>query len=832
MADFISQPNQESRDTQAFKKFYRRIKTNKYWILFSLIFFIFLAWLFLRYSIPVFQAKTTLLIKDSGGFQDPSEILFGEITFQTKEKVFNESTIITSQPLIFLSLRQLGFWVSFYSKGLFNNIELYEDNPFAIVVDTAKVFACDSSLPYGVDFKVTLIDSKTYQLTAESEGTIFYGPFSINQKVQFNQIVKVGNFEFALRLVKPEKIVKDIVITNYSFRIHNLKRLAADYKRRLVVNPEPVGSTIIDVSIQQNVPRKAVYFLQTLVRNYASQNLDLKNEVSIKTIEFIDKELKQTSDTLGSVEAQLEQFKSSYQIADLSIEAKMLLEELSKLEEERAKYIIAQKYYEYLKNNINNEDFNNGIFPFSLGENQDPILNKLVMDLISLQLEKKVYLDQGMIQSPQVKLLEDRIKTLRNKILENVNNLLTANSLAMNDLNNRIKQVEQSVKQLPKSERELVNIQRNYKLSENLYVFLMEKRTEAAISRSSNTPDVQIVEPAMLDPDDPVFPKPVLVYAAAIFLGLFIPLGVILAKHFSQNTILDKVEISQKTDVPFLGSIPHNYDSNKRHKLITFEKPRSGVSEAFRILRSNINYYKRTGQDQQGSVILLTSSIANEGKTFTATNLAVALSMAGKKTIILGLDLRKPKIHEYLNAMPVTSPDSKERLGQYTGVRGLPGITDYLKGNKEIQDVIYQTQADYLYVIPSGSDTNNPSELLLDNKMPELIEYLKANFSFVVLDTPPIGLVTDALILSKLSDINIFVTRQNITKVDFIDYVDELHQSKKISNLCILLNDVSKDHGYGYGYYGYGYGYGYYEEDEPWFQKIRRKIKYFFRKKI
>ena len=821
MTDFISLPNQENKDSQAFKKFFLRVRSNWYWILGALLFFCTIGYIFLRYSVPVFRVKTTLLIKDSGGFQDPSEILFDDISFQNKEKVFNESAIVTSHPLVFESIRQLGFWVTFYSKGTVNNVELYSDNPFELVVDTARVFSSDPTLPYGVEFKVSLIDNNHFQLIAQSDGSELIPPFSVNKKCQYNQVVKVGNFEFALRLVKPEKVVKEVIVKEYSFKIFNLRRLATEYKQKILVKPEPIGSTILDISIQHSVPKKAIDFLNKLIENYANQNLALKNEVSIRTINFIDNELSHTSDTLGSVEAQLERFKSSYQIADIGAEAKMLMEELNKLDNERAKYIVARKYYEYLKNNSSSEDFNNAVFPFSLGENQDPVLNKLVMDLISLQLEKKVYIDQGMVQSPQVKLIEDRIKTLRGKILENVTNLIKANELAMNDLDDRIRQVERSIKQLPRSERELVNIQRNYKLSENLYVFLMEKRTEAAISRSSNTPDIQIVEPAMLSPDIPIFPKPILIYALMVFLGTTLPIGVILIKHFAQNKIISKSEITQKTSIPFLGVVPHNTGGGKKYKLVAFEKPRGSIAESFRIIRSNISYM-RLGQNKNGesTIILLTSSIANEGKTFTSTNLAVTLSMTGQKTVVLGLDLRKPKIHEYLK----TTNSTENSLGS------LPGVAQYFSGETPIESIIYPTQADYLYAIPSGQTLPpNPSELLMGERMAQLIEYLKANFTYIVLDTPPVGLVTDAFVLAKYSDINIFVMRQNVTQIDFIDYIDEIYQNKKLNNLCILLNDVRGSYGYGSGYYSYGYGYySDFDSHGNWFQKLKHRAKGIF----
>ncbi|MEM9023178.1 MAG: polysaccharide biosynthesis tyrosine autokinase, partial [Bacteroidota bacterium] len=416
---------------------------------------------------------------------------------------------------------------------------------------------------------------------------------------------------------------------------------------------------------------------------------------------------------------------------------------------------------------------------------------QLVTDLLELQQQRNAMVSEGQTKNPVLRMTEEKIKEVQQAITTSVDNLIASNGLIQKDLNTRIAALDEQVRLLPQSERTLVDIQRLLTLSENLYIFLMEKRAEAAITRSSNTPDVKVVEPAM-QLDQPIYPNRKLAYFIALVLGVLVPFLIIFLRDRFDDRITDKDQLMSLTSIPFLGMVPHLTDLNP---IAVFSRPKSSVAEAFRILRSNINFF---GGEENGSrVMLITSSIAEEGKTFCAVNLATVIAMSGKKTVILGLDLRKPKLHSNFN---------------------LPndiGLSNYLaSGNGvHLSDIVLATNIPNLDFIPSGPTPPNPAELLMSERIGNLIEKLKEDYDFVILDTPPTGLVTDAFILKQHSDLNIYITRQGHTRRLMVRNTDELYRQKRFQDICILLNDVRSSYGYNYGY-GYGYGYGYYEENK------------------
>jgi capsular exopolysaccharide synthesis family protein len=330
----------------------------------------------------------------------------------------------------------------------------------------------------------------------------------------------------------------------------------------------------------------------------------------------------------------------------------------------------------------------------------------------------------------------------------------------------------------------LISIQRNYSLKESLYVFLLQKRTEAGLSEASTTSDIVVVNPPMAG--SAISPKIWLNYAVAILIGLLLPLTLFVGAELLNTRIQSREDIESYSSVPIIAGVGHNPQSNP---LVIVEKPKSAMAESFRALRSNLSYFIEN-KDKQ--VVMITSSIPSEGKSFTTLNLAAAFAMAGKKTLIIGADLRKPKLYGEL---------------QLNNDRGL---SQYLSSLASLESVIQTSFVENLYFISGGAVPPNPSELLLKPAMAEMLTLLKAQFDFIILDTPPLGLVTDAFVLAPLVNHTLFVVRQDYTPRAVLQSLEEYYQTGKMTNISILFNDLRKSGlGYGYGNYGYNYGYGY-----------------------
>ncbi|MCG8702370.1 MAG: polysaccharide biosynthesis tyrosine autokinase, partial [Bacteroidales bacterium] len=392
---------------------------------------------------------------------------------------------------------------------------------------------------------------------------------------------------------------------------------------------------------------------------------------------------------------------------------------------------------------------------------------------------------------------------------------IEGNKIAISDYDEQISKVETEIQKLPSTERQLINIEREFSINDQIYTFLLEKRAEAGITKASNTADHQILDIAQPRNSVTIKPGTTMNYMIAMVSGVGIPLALLLLIDFFNTKINDRKYIENKLKVPVLGNIGHN---EKGTELPINENPRSSLAESFRVLRTNLQYIFRE-PDQDSRVIAISSAVSGEGKTFTSVNLACILALAGNKTLLVSLDLRRPKIHKIFNL------DNAE------------GVSTFLINKSNYENVITPTNINNLSVATSGPIPPNPSELLSSNKMKEFIKRSNENFDYVILDTPPIAIVTDTLTLKDSIDIFVFVIRHSYSDKQVIDLANDIKQKQMIKNVGVVINDIQIKGYYGYSYrYGYGYGYGYsynladsyYEEesrDNSLLTKIRKSIK-------
>lgn len=767
--ELIEQSNRQ--ETTQFKASIVRYLKKWPWIALCVLLTISLNYARLKFVAKQYNVEGTVLIKKSSTAQDPSDILFGSRYQSRFTGVVDEVIIFKSFPLIKDALKSLKFDVVYKVDNGFVEEEIYQDKPFVFEFDRENN---KTGIPKAVQFNIKLLDENKFEITTE----IPFDGKTLNQVGAFDETIQLGEFSFVIQKTSKFEQSADYQ-QNYRVYLNTIENITYTYRQKLKFGETESFSKILTMSMHTASPQKAIDFINTLIEKYIEQDLIDKNKASKNTVEFIDEQLAVISDSLNNKERNLETFKSSAQMSELSIEGKLFFEKYNQIESEKAQYEVMQQYYDYLETNLKSgeSNLNNLIAPSAFGIT-DLMINDLVKSLLELTITENNLIREGNTKSPLLEQVQNRKNAVISALEESIKNLSKANLIILANLNRRADEINASAQRLPNTERQLVNLNRLLKLNENIYLFLMEKRSSAAIAMSANTPDCKVIEPAMLNPLRPISPNTKMAYLIAVILGIFIPLLIIIAIDLLNDIVKSKEDIEAATNTPIMGLIPKGKKDGVQ--FVAIEKPKSVLAESFRIIRTNLSFFQK---DKHPFVIMVTSTVAKEGKTFCAINLASILAASGKKTILLGFDLRKPQIHNYLN------------------LENTVGISNYLTKRAALDEIIMPSKQENLFIINSGNIPPNPSELLIGDQTEELITKLKQQFDYIILDTPPMGIVADALILKEHSDLNLYVVRQGFSKRDFVNRINELFVSGKIPHLSLLINDASGASTYGSGYY-------------------------------
>jgi tyrosine-protein kinase Etk/Wzc len=764
---------------------FNKLKQKWLIILASVIVCLALGFIYTKMTSPLFKVESMFFIKEKESplafFGSPSIIESSSMGLQ------NETIILKSKPVALEVLKELDFQVEYFKEGTFVDSEIYQSKPVIIEVNWKSPQTIDGYL------KIDWVDETEYTLSYVDEGYNKLLPdgskvaFQINPepiKFKFNEQLKNNELDIKVLKVYSEKTGSVLV------KLRDLNSLASTYSGSLSIEPVERGASIMLMSVTSPNLQKGEEYLNTLMKIFLEMELDQKNQSASKTVNFIDSQVAGVSDSLRYFENQLQNFKSSNKIYSLSSESSSVYERLIEYENQLAQEEFKRTYYQNLKDYLANESYQDVIVPSGLGI-EDPFLNGLIKNLLELQSEKSRMLASQTEASPAVIEANRKISDLNKSIRENLSNV-DLNSIALiKDLRSRIADIDKSFASLPKTEQNLIRIQREFTLSENIYNYLMERRAEAAISKASNESNNKIVEPAKGGYQ--IRPTPLKNYLIAFLIGIFLPVASVVIRELFRTKIEDVHFLENKLKIPLLGTVLLN--KTNLSNLVVFDQKKSGISESFRSLRANMKFI--LPKDKQ-LTFLVTSTISGEGKTFCAMNLAAAYSLTGKKTVLVGCDMRKPKIFSNF--------DLKNDVGLSTFLSGQ--LDDY-------NNIIFDTKYSNLDVIVAGPTPPNPAELLFDSRFELLLNHLKATYDVVVLDTPPVGLVSETLDLLSLVDCSLFVFRQNYSQRAFIDAVNGLKTNKGIKNIFGIFNGVedSKKVAYGYGY-SYGNGYGYYDDDK------------------
>tara|TARA_B110000908_G_scaffold39774_2_gene48141 strand:+ start:21403 stop:23799 length:2397 start_codon:yes stop_codon:yes gene_type:complete len=768
-------------------------KYYQYWYFFiiAIVMSIFIGFLFLRYSPKVYNASTTILVKDENNTSLGSDnIIDGIDLFGKNRNIKNEIGILRSFSLVKQTLKEVDFNISYLNEGKLTSVDIYSRSPFKIVLDSNHLQSLE------VKFYVTLISKDEFVIETKVESGQFYNlieesylrssdvVFNYEEYHKFDQWIESDYFKFKLEK-KDFTLYDEENWNNYAFVINDINSLTEKFLKRIKIKEIEKDASILKVSLEGNNTIKIADFLDAFSKNYLQIGLNEKNEIATNTISFINNQLIEIRDSLSNIESVLEKFKTENPKIELSKKEYGAFYQIQKLEEEQAILKLNNKYYISLKDYlIKNDNIENILSPSSMGIN-DPLLNNLILELSRLYSEFEITSQNTKSIHPAVKSLKNQITITKGKILENIENIIISSELSLNDIEYRINEFDKLINTLPESERKLVRIQRKYNLNETTYTYLLEKRAEASIAKAGNVADNKIIDKARLSSQDPISPNSRSIYIISIFFGIIIPGIWITAKDLLNDKINSKKDVKKLCDIPILGSITHN---NKGTNLVAQNHPKSAISESLRTIRTNIQYLS---SDKEQKVICVSSSISGEGKSFCSMNLSSILASANNKTVLIGADMRKPKIFDDFELNNDT------------------GLSSYLIGVSTLKEVTQKTNDENLDIIISGPIPPNPAELLEKKIMTDLLIELKKTYKYIIIDTPPIGLVTDGQILMNKSDINLLMVRQGYTTKQMVANINEITQKNNIKNLNIILNDVKSYN----SKYGYQYGYGYYEED-------------------
>ncbi|KAA8482022.1 capsular exopolysaccharide synthesis family protein [Arcticibacter tournemirensis] len=739
--------------------------------------------LFLRYKTPVYKIAAKLLVEDQqkGGAGMGTSEMFSDLgtLFNTKSNVDNEAEILRTRSLVEEIVRNLKLNVRYYKKGTFKNLELY-DAPFNVELISVK----DTVLT--TTFEVTDSSSGEYVLSYEDRQT----GDEISKKYRYDQAFIIDDIG-TLKITKNAQF-RGSEANDYIFTIASFDQTVASIRAQLAVAVTNKQVSTIDLTLEYPIPKKGEEILTEVINSYIKLNLRNRNEIADSTIAFIENRLLVVSRELGDIEGNIQKFKQTKGLADISEQSKLLVgsssEYIKRISDIETQLNITEALLGYLKD----ESRNKRVVPSSVLP-EDPVFAGLVERYNNLVLEKERHLLSSTEDNPVIRNLVQRIMSLRNDMLSNLNSTAQSLRITKQQLNQNAGQIQGQIKAVPSQERTYLDLARQQEIKQELYVYLLQKREETAISKTANLANTRLIDAAKSE-TAPFSPKRGVLLLMSLAFGLALPVGWIYLNEILNNRIQNKKEIEYLTSIPIIGEISHN---SSEENVVVIKNSRSPISEQFRALRTNLPFFMAS--DATCQTILLTSSMSGEGKSFIATNLGAALALSGKKVAMLELDLRKPK------------------LSQNLGVVGKYGFTNYIiDNNVKESDIISATWVnENLFVVSAGPIPPNPAETILNSRMDSLIKYLKDQFDFIILDAPPIGLVSDAQLLSKYADLSLYIVRQRITYKDQLMIANELYDNGKFGKMAIVVNDISKSKGYGYGYgYGYAYGYSYGEYND------------------
>ena len=775
------------------------------WFVGAVIVCLISAYIYLYVATPVYNISATVLIKDDkkGGSSNNvaglDELgLSGLIT--SSQSIDNEIEVLRSKTLVKEVVNYLNLYVTYQDDDQIPSKELYKTSPVQVNMTPQEAEKLKTKVviemvlhPQGsLDVNVKMEDKEIQKhfeklpaILPTNQGTLSF--FQTTDSISSKKNEEVGS---------PVQDMRHITAT-----ISQPMNVARRYCENLSIEPTSKTTSVVTVSLKNSSLQRGQDFINQLLEMYNRNTNNDKNEIAQKTAEFIDERIGIISKELGSTEADLETFKRDAGITDLSSDAQIALTGNAEYEKKQVENRTQISLVEDLKKYLGHNEYE--ILPSNVGL-KDITLAAQIDRYNEMLIERKRLLRTSTENNPAIINLDTSIRATKANVQATLEGTLQGLFITKADLDREAKRYMRRISDAPGQERQYVSIARQQEIKAGLYLMLLQKREENAIMLAATANNAKIIDDAIADVI-PVSPKRSVIYLAALCLGIAIPVVVIYMIDLTKFKIEGRADVEKLTSVPIAGDIPLTDEKNtKEGSIAVFENQNNLMSETFRNIRTNIQFMLQNNK----KVILVTSTVSGEGKSFTSANLAISLSLLGKKVVIVGLDIRKPGLNKVFNL------SSKEK-----------GITQYL-ANPEMDLMSLVQLSDVnrnLYILPGGTVPPNPTELLARDGLDKAIEILKKNFDYVILDTAPIGMVTDTLLIGRVAELSAYVCRADYTHKAEYTLINELFHEQKLPNLCTIINGVDlkkRKYGYYYGYgkygkhygygkrYGYGYGYG------------------------
>lgn len=790
---------EEDNETSGFdyKAFLVKLLMYWPWILGSVAVFLIGAFFYLKTLTPLYTVSSSVLIKNESkggaGGADLADLGFVSTSTQSFD---NELEILRSRTLIKKVVTALDLYVSYSVPGQFRDTELYKQSPVKVWVHPKK-----PNVGYA-QVKMSFRNQQLHEVLVEHEGQEWKKTVESLPAV-FSTPVGVFTFSAADSTLQTIQPVPEVIQTT----VVSPNAAAASYRNRLAVSPSSKSTTIAQLTFTGSQVARGVDFLNKLVELYNEEGNNDKNEVAAKTAEFIDERIRIINKELGTTESQLASFKQRAGVVDIAADATQAAGEQASYERAYAENEVQISLVNHLKNHILNESSQFEVIPANIGLNNSD-LNTVVQNYNQMLIERKRLLRTSHEDNPAVQSLNASIEVMRNSVMGAIQTAEKGLLINRQALQAQTRKYAGKVSDAPVQEKEYLSMSRQQEIQANLYLMLLQKREENNITLASTANNARVIDEPLAGGQ--IFPTPSQTYMIALVLGLGLPVGLIFLWGLLQFKIQTRGDVEKITHLPIVGDIPLTPETAES-AIVVRENRNELMEEVFRSVRTNIQYMLQDGQ----KVILFTSTTSGEGKSFNAGNLACSFAFMGKKVVIVGLDIRKPGLNKVFHL------SHKEA-----------GISQYLS-DPEHTDLLSLCQASTvspnLYILPGGTIPPNPTELVARQALDDAIQQLKAHFDYVILDTTPIGMVTDTQLIARVADLSVYVCRSNYTAKSEFKLINELQQNGKLPHLCVLINGIDMNkretgsyYGYGkygkyghYGYgkkYGYGYGYGYGKE--------------------
>lgn len=768
-----------------------------HWFAASVIICLAAAWLYLKYTTPVYNISASVIIKDDkkGGAAGSNFSAFEDLgIISSSNNIDNEIEILHSKSLIKDVVCELGLYINYSTTGGFNTTDLYGSSPILVHFPPEDADRLTDPILLTIN----------YHAGGQTDVTATINETVLNR--HFTKLPAVISGEAGTLTLMPNPAIPIEGSGSIEVSIVKPFTLAKGYRSALSIEPTSKTTSVATISINDTHTKRGEDFINKLVEMYNRDTNDDKNEVAENTAHFIDERISVIDQELGTTERELESFKREAGLTDLSSDAKLAVSERSEYEKLCVENGTQLNLIQYLSDYLDKPESSYTTLPANVGLN-DNTLTGLITQYNALILERNRLLRTSSEANPVIQRLNSDIQNMRTNLVTTITSVRKGLLITKSDLDREAGKYAGRISNAPAQERRFVSIQRQQEIKAGLYLMLLQKREGNNIALAATANNAKIIDDALAD-ESPISPKGKLIYLIALVLGFGIPVAIIYVLNLLSFRIEGRNDVEKLTTVPIIGDVPlTESETGNKHAIAVRENDNDIMAETFRSIRTSLLFM--LGEPDQ-KVILITSTMSGEGKTFIASNLAVSLALLGKKVIIVGLDIRKPGLNKVFNI------SHKEN-----------GITLYLSSPKttDLSSLIRPSGVtDHLDLLPGGTIPPNPTELLARQSLQDAIEILKQKYDYIVLDTAPIGMVTDTQLIARVADASVYVCRADYTYKNDYQLINELQNNNRLPNLCTVINGLDmkkKKYGYYYGYgkygkyygygkkYGYGYGYGY-----------------------